>query len=256
MPIQLSLETWEALCPLSEAESSSVVAVKNAAERIPLPAKYTDEEIAAASSTPTLGFSGGSTPQLSRPSTPLPSRLGPGRKATANGNGTGGEDGLIPLLPIQTPQQFYDWHTIIDTRTTHAQESHIRAHISTLQSHLTGCQTLLSLLSTISMLTSQMIAEQMDVSRNSEALQLSSARMLEERDMLEERVEEIEDVLEYFRVLDGSVRMLSLPGEDVALELERRGGEFGGMVERVDLCIQFLREHVCGSSLFNLRLPC
>ena len=42
MPIQLSLE---ALCP---AESSSVVAVKHAVEKIPLPAKDSDEEIAAA----------------------------------------------------------------------------------------------------------------------------------------------------------------------------------------------------------------
>lgn len=43
----------------------------------------------------------------------------------------------------------------------------------------------------------------------------------------------------YFQELDHAVRLLNHPGESLVLQ-----AEFLDMVERVDVCIDFLRQHV------------
>jgi hypothetical protein len=64
-----------------------------------------------------------------------------------------------------------------------------------------------------------------------------------------ELTDDIEARLEYFQELDRATRMLNHPGESLVLQ-----SEFLYMVERVDICIDYLREHVC-FALSHLQLP-
>ena len=52
--------------------------------------------------------------------------------------------------------------------------------------------------------------------------------------------------LEYFQELEHATRMLNHPGESLVLQ-----SDFLYMVERVDVCIDFLRSHVCPSPSFT-----
>ena len=72
---------------------------------------------------------------ISRPGTPNPSAgLPSARSQTANA--------LHPKFPIQTPQQFYDWFSLIDRSVAHSQEAHFRAHLSSVAEHLETCDKL------------------------------------------------------------------------------------------------------------------
>lgn len=54
--------------------------------------------------------------------------------------------------------------------------------------------------------------------------------------------------LEYFRELEQATRMLNHPGESLVLQTD-----FLYMVERVDICIEYLKAHVSSPyALFNL----
>ena len=54
--------------------------------------------------------------------------------------------------------------------------------------------------------------------------------------------------LEYFLELEHATRLLNHPGESLVLQTD-----FLYMVERVDICIEFLKSHVRSS--FSVRLP-
>jgi hypothetical protein len=55
-----------------------------------------------------------------------------------------------------------------------------------------------------------------------------------------ELTDDIDARLEYFKELDHATRMLNHPGESLVLQMD-----FLYMVERVDICIDYLKEHVC-----------
>lgn len=59
-----------------------------------------------------------------------------------------------------------------------------------------------------------------------------------------ELIDDIGGHLEYFQELEQATRMLNYPGESLIFE-----ADFLYMVERVDICIDFLKRHV---RLFNL----
>lgn len=59
-----------------------------------------------------------------------------------------------------------------------------------------------------------------------------------------EVTEEIDARLEYFQELEHATRMLNHPGESLVLQTD-----FLYMVERVDICIDYLKTHVCDLSL-------
>jgi hypothetical protein len=59
------------------------------------------------------------------------------------------------------------------------------------------------------------------------------------QDKLLEIVEDIGEHLEYFQELERATRMLNHPGESLIFE-----PDFLYMVERVDVCIAFLKAHV------------
>ena len=49
----------------------------------------------------------------------------------------------------------------------------------------------------------------------------------------------VDERLEYFQELEQATRMLNHPGESLVLQ-----GDFLYMVERVDICIDYLKAHV------------
>jgi len=55
-------------------------------------------------------------------------------------------------------------------------------------------------------------------------------------------MEDIGSHLEYFQELEHATRMLNHPGESLIFQ-----ADFHYMVERVDICIEFLKGHVCFS---------
>lgn len=60
------------------------------------------------------------------------------------------------------------------------------------------------------------------------------------QDQLVELQEAIGTSLEYFQELEHATRLLNHPGESLVLQTD-----FLYMVERVDICIEFLKSHVC-----------
>jgi hypothetical protein len=57
-------------------------------------------------------------------------------------------------------------------------------------------------------------------------------------------MEDVGSHLEYFQELEHATRMLNHPGESLIFQ-----ADFHYMVERVDICIEFLKGHVCFSKL-------
>ena len=67
------------------------------------------------------------------------------------------------------------------------------------------------------------------------------------QDALLELIDDIGAHLEYFRELEQATRMLNHPGEALIFE-----ADFLYMVERVDICIDFLKGHVNIVSLLSV----
>ena len=61
------------------------------------------------------------------------------------------------------------------------------------------------------------------------------------QDKLLDLTDEIDTRLEYFQELEHATRMLNHPGESLVLQTD-----FLYMVERVDICIEYLKDHVRG----------
>lgn len=63
---------------------------------------------------------------------------------------------------------------------------------------------------------------------------------------LNELTEAIAARLEYFRELETATRMLNLPGEALVLE-----DEFLNMLDRLDVCLEYLKANVSPSRLYS-----
>ena len=187
---------------------------------------------------------------VSRPGTPNPSAgLPSARSQTANT--------LHPKFPIQTPQQFYDWFALIDRSVAHSQEAHFRAHLSSVAEHLETCDNLVQWVDEIDGEVERMLKAWKSVEEGGKSLKDACEQLLEERvrgivfrlrsrrtftlrqDKLLEMTEAIGERLEYFQELEQATRMLNHPGESLVLQTD-----FLYMVERVDICIDYLRSHV------------
>lgn len=59
------------------------------------------------------------------------------------------------------------------------------------------------------------------------------------QDRLLQLTDAVGAILEYFQELERATRMLNHPGDSLVLQ-----GDFLDMVERVDICIDFLKHHV------------
>ncbi|KAF7376406.1 Sec34-domain-containing protein [Mycena sanguinolenta] len=227
----LNVEEWEAKAPLTDREITSVGILKTASEKTPLPYKFNDDESGSSSrpSTP-IGRRlepGGRLGPGSRPSSPMPSTLA--RAVT---------HALHPKQPVQTPQQFYDWFALIDRSVAHSQEAHFRAHVASVTEHLDTCDRLVERIDEVDAEVDGMLEGWRGVEEGGKSLKDACERLLEERDRLLEMTDEIGTRLEYFQELEQATRMLNHPGESLVLQTD-----FLYMVERVDICIDYLKAH-------------
>ncbi|KAF8882705.1 Sec34-like family-domain-containing protein [Infundibulicybe gibba] len=205
----VNVEEWEAMAPLSELAVKSINAIKAASEVPPLPFKFSSEE------------------------------AGPSRPSTPNQPGTApSTHALHPKQPVQTPQQFYDWFALVDRSVSHSQEAHFRAHVANVAEHLETCDRLLGWIDEVDQEVDKMLEGWRGVEEGGKSLKDACERLLEDRDKLLEMTEEIGSRLEYFQELEYATRMLNHPGESLVLQTD-----FLYMVERVDICIDFLKTH-------------
>ncbi|KAG9011516.1 Golgi transport complex subunit 3 [Tulasnella sp. 427] len=214
----LTIEEWEAKAPLSEAELGSIRDIKSACEARRLPAKFADV-----------------VESISRPSTPVNRNLASPTSETPSSRP---QHPLHPVHPIATPQDFHDWFALIDKSISHSQEAHFRAHLDTLSGYLNNCDTLLDQVNEVDEDVSRMMQDWTGVEEGGQSLQGACERMLEERDRLIQLTDEIEERLEYFQELEYATRMLNHPGDGLVLQ-----DDFLFMVERVDVCIEYLESH-------------
>jgi len=110
---------------------------------------------------------------MSRPTTPGLS--GVPRGAVGNAHA------LYPSHPIQTPQQFYDWFTLVDRSVAHSQEAHYRAHLANLDEHLSICDLLLERIGGIEDDLDGMLEGWRGVEEGGKNLKGACERLLEER---------------------------------------------------------------------------
>ncbi|KAG1900550.1 Sec34-like family-domain-containing protein [Suillus fuscotomentosus] len=222
---QFTIEEWEAKAPLSDLALKSVAVVKSASEKTPLPLKISvNEDESSRPSTPNLRGKVGS---VSRPSTPVPAST---RQFASHA--------LHPKQPVQTPQQFYDWFAQIDKSVAHSQEAHFRAHVGVVSEHLNTADTLIKRIDEVDREVSGLLEGWRSVEEGGKNLKDACERLLEERDRLLELTDEIGARLEYFQELEHAMRMLNHPGESLVLQTD-----FLYMVERVDICIDYLKAH-------------
>ncbi|KAG2154342.1 Sec34-like family-domain-containing protein [Suillus bovinus] len=222
---QFTIEEWEAKAPLSDLALKSVAVVKTASEKTPLPLKISiNEDEPSRPSTPNLR---GKVGLVSRPSTPVPTST---RQFVSHA--------LHPKQPVQTPQQFYDWFAQIDKSVAHSQEAHFRAHVAVVSEHLNTADTLIERIDEIEREVGGLLEGWRSVEDGGKNLKDACERLLEERDRLLELTDEIGARLEYFQELEHATRMLNHPGESLVLQTD-----FLYMVERVDICIDYLKAH-------------
>ncbi|THH08771.1 hypothetical protein EW146_g8889 [Bondarzewia mesenterica] len=221
-PIAITVEDWETKAPLGELETKSIAAVKAASEKPKIPSKFsTNEAGPSRPSTPTIH-----TRPLpgSRPSTPAPAS----RPSHA----------LHPKQPVQSPQQFFDWFALVDRSVAHSQEAHFREHLLAVSEHLELCDRLVQRIEGVDREVEDMLEGWRTVEEGGKSLQEACQRLLEERERLVELQEAISTRLDYFQELEHATCMLNHPGESLVLQTD-----FLYMVERVDICIEFLKAH-------------
>ncbi|KAG6850247.1 hypothetical protein H0H93_015799 [Arthromyces matolae] len=224
----ISAEEWEAKSPLGDNEIKSIAKIQSASEDVPLPAKFRLEDaVSSRPSTPLALLKNKAVAGSSRPSTPLFSSTS-ARTTHA----------LHPKQPIQTPQQFYDWFSLIDRSVTHSQEGHFRAHVANVSEHLNACDLLTEKIGLVDQEVASMMEGWRGVEDGGKNLKDACEKLLEERDKLIEMTDEIGARLEYFQELEQATRMLNHPGESLVLQMD-----FLYMVERVDICIDYLKSH-------------
>ncbi|CAK5268613.1 unnamed protein product, partial [Mycena citricolor] len=242
----LNVEQWEAKAPLSNREVNSAGVMKAACEKPPLPHKFDGNELSSSSRPTTplgraharhdssrLGPSGiSSTP--SRPSTPA---SGSGN-ISAQSLRPAATHNLHPKQPIITPEQFYDWFTLLDRSVAHSQEAHFRAHVAGVSAHLDACDALVERIGEVDGQVEGMLEGWRSVEEGGRSLKEACERLLEERARLIDLTEEIGARLDYFQELEQAMRMLNRPGESLVLQ-----ANFLYMVERVDICIDYLKAH-------------
>jgi hypothetical protein len=186
----ISTEEWEAKAPLLDSAMKSINAIKVASENRPLPPKVTpglttceyvihqlsmkflpDGDLSSRPPTPTIRKLGGPS---SRPGTPNVST-----PPTTRGNAA--LHALHPKQPIQTPQQFYDWFTLIDQSVARSQESHFHAHLDTVTSHVEMCDNVLERIELLDKEVSDMLDGWRRVEEGGKSLKDACERLLLEK---------------------------------------------------------------------------
>jgi hypothetical protein len=245
-----SLDDWESLAPLSTQEQQSVNKITATSGQAPVPAHvrpslmywerehahpdFLRRQLTKKDPLPLL-------PTTSVRSTPRPSSAFATRPLPANTAAT--ETDPLALLsslsPISTPQQFHDFHSLVEQSLEQHAELSYHSHLSTLSQHISTTTSLLENLDESRALLSELHANEQYVAENSSALQAACETMLDEQKHLLEVAEALTARLEYFRELERAVRLLNEPGEEVVLR-----PEFLEALDRVGVCLEYLRANV------------
>ncbi|THH07230.1 hypothetical protein EW145_g3527 [Phellinidium pouzarii] len=224
----ISLEEWEAKAPLTELELRSVNAFQKACEEKPWPLKNSAGDGPPSRTASPVSkqkfYAQGSS---SIPETP-----------TLEEKPTQTFQHMRPDRPVQTTQEFYDWFSMIERSVAHSQESSYREHLSTIMKHLETCENLTGTVDQVQKEVDDMLDGWRSVEVGGKSLKDACEQLLDERDRLIRLSEDIGARLEYFQELEHATRMLNHPGESLVLQVD-----FLDMVERVDICIEFLRTH-------------
>ncbi|QRW21538.1 conserved oligomeric Golgi complex subunit 3 [Rhizoctonia solani] len=207
----LTVEEWETKAPLDDVEVRSVLSLKIRCEEKKPPLKFREEDSPSRPSTPILGRHGGlfSSAPGSRSATPVP-------MLTVTRDGT--SHPLHPQVPLETPQQFHDWFALIDRSITYSQESHFRSHLQNVEAQLVSCDNLLDRVHGASDDLTLLHNDWQSVEDRGESLKGAAQRLLEERDRL--------------------IKVTDAIGEALVLQTD-----FLLMVERVDVCLEYMKTH-------------
>ena len=130
-----------------------------------------DDVLSSRPSTPTIRKLGGPS---SRPGTPNIST-----PTIARGNAA--LHALHPKQPIQTPQQFYDWFTLIDQSVARSQESHFHAHLETVTNHVEMCDNVLERVELLEKEVTDMLDGWRGVEEGGKSLKDACERLLVEK---------------------------------------------------------------------------
>ncbi|KAI5119861.1 hypothetical protein M0805_000695 [Coniferiporia weirii] len=227
--VGISLEEWETEAPLTELEMRSVIALQKACEEKPWPLKnLPDGDSPSRTSSPVPRRKVDRQGPLSRPETPM---LGAKQQTQALQH-------MHPDRPVQTTQEFYDWFSMIERSVAHSQEASYREYLTTVTKHLKTCEDLTGSVDQVRQEIDEMLDNWRSVEAGGKSLKTACEQLLDERDRLIKLTEDIGARLEYFQELERATRMLNHPGESLVLQ-----EDFLDMVERVDICIGFLRAH-------------
>lgn len=82
---------------------------------------------------------------------------------------------------MQTPQQFYDWFSLIDRSVAHSQEAHYRAHVASVSEHLDTCDLLINRIDQVEKEVDVMLEGWRGVEEGGKSLKDACERLLEER---------------------------------------------------------------------------
>lgn len=98
-----------------------------------------------------------------------------------NGNAGAGRDPLEVHSPIETPQQFLDWFSGVETSMESDQEEVFRKYEMEIDAYIASCDEAMEMLEDSRGLIKEMEANYRFVEDNSKALQLACEAMLEEQ---------------------------------------------------------------------------
>ncbi|KAL7410216.1 Sec34-like family-domain-containing protein [Mrakia frigida] len=256
-PRGVSLEEWESKAPLKEEELQCVGRVKDGCLDRRLPPKFLSQ--LANSQTPHGSPSRPSTPQGARSRNPtathapkdstslllqtllrspsVPRSLPPTRPSTpplqssslANTNTT---------LSISTPQQFYDWFSLLTSSLEHEQDALYRDHLAEIGMYREACDRLVGECKEAERVCKEMGEAFGFVEERSKSLQEACEELLEEQNRLLETSDNLAHRLSYFASLEPAIRTLNSPGESLVTS-----AAFIPMVERIDECLSYLKSH-------------
>jgi len=187
--LTISVEEWEAKAPLLDSATKSINAIKVASENRPLPpkvcsgfgihsrviyqpsAKFLPDDVLSSRPSTPLRKLGGPSSRPGTPNTPTPTTA----------RGTVALHALHPKQPIQTPQQFYDWFTLIDQSVARSQESHFHAHLETVTGHVEMCDSVLERIELLEREVTDMLDGWRGVEEGGKSLKDACERLLVEK---------------------------------------------------------------------------
>ncbi|KAH9957167.1 Sec34-like family-domain-containing protein [Lactifluus volemus] len=143
---------------------------------------------------------------------------------------------LHPKQPVRTRQQLYDRLALIDRSVAHSQDAHFRHHLLRVSESQDTCDRLLSRIDQVDTAVASMLDKRKSVEDGGKCLQNASQKLLAKQDQLVELQTAIGMTLEYLLSVTGARDAAAQSPWRVARSPDR-------MVERVDICIEFLKPH-------------